>query len=379
MSNLINSMSNSNVVPLANWGKNSFSNMEAKKIEAHTPNDYVCYNLPRSMFRAAASLFSDIRHTDQKAKFDEITLQVFLQMISMSSNLEDPPEVFPYVKAWLEWVPHETVETRAVAYRIHAVSLSEHVKFGNQLEIMLKDSAALHNDSMNRKMNSRKVDPLSGLHPYQKWMKVSGLEMYARTICDRYAGTQEYTEKLDDILNPKFKLGTVKPGNEDNPEQVNPVSPSLVFNIDRAIKNTHPTGNKLFRTRNSYVPGQKGERVTKLQFPSHTHVIKLTPGQLHPKVFLSKYLPEHQFWMDNQLNSKGSQPIVDAADQIADQIDDQIADQIDDADDKFTDEVLTEYDIRTAADMERERIQGLSDRSAFASLSLQAKIKYYND
>ena len=362
-------MSTSNVVPLANWGKNSFSTVGPGQA-ANQFSDYVCYNLPRSMFRAAASLFSDIRHTDQKAKFDEITLQVFLQMISMSSNLETPPEIFPYVTAWLEWVPHETVDTRAVAYRIHAVSHDPQVKFGHQLEKMLKTSSALHKDSMDRKMNSRKVDPLSGLHPYQKWMKVSGLEMYTRTICDRYAGTQEYTEKLDDILNSGNKLGTCP---ED--KHSNPVSPTLVFNIDRAIKNTPPTANKLFCNRQSYIPGSEGERSCFLRFPSCTHVIKLTPGQLHPKVFLSKYLPEHQFWMDKQSNSKGCNAIADAADELADQLADQHAADAD----QFTTTVLTEYDIRTAADMERERILGLSDRSAFATLSLQAKIKYYND
>jgi len=362
-------MSISNVVPLANWGKNSFSTVGPGNA-ANQFSDYVCYNLPRSMFRAAASLFSDIRHTDQKAKFDEITLQVFLQMISMSSNLEKPPEIFPYVTAWLEWVPHETVETRAVAYRIHAVSLDPQVKFGHQLEKMLETSSALHKDSMDRKMNSRKVDPLSGLHPYQKWMKVSGLEMYTRTICDRYAGTQEYTEKLDKILNPGNKLGTCP---ED--DHSNPVSPTLVFNIDRAMEKTPPMANKLFCNRTSYIPGSKGERNSILRFPSPTHVIKLTPGQLHPKVFLSKYLPEHQFWMDKQSNSKGCDAIADAADELADQLADQPAADAD----QFTTTVLTEYDIRTAADMERERIQGLSDRSAFATLSLQAKIKYYND
>jgi hypothetical protein len=94
MLNFNNPMSNSNVVPLANWGKNSFSSVSHDFI-VDQPDEYVCYTLPRTMFRAAASLFSDIRHTDQQAKFDEITLQVFLQMISMSSNLEKAPEVFP--------------------------------------------------------------------------------------------------------------------------------------------------------------------------------------------------------------------------------------------------------------------------------------------
>ena len=349
MSTSNSNMPKSHMEPLASWGNNSHTKV-TETFESKFAFEYVVYEMPRSMFRAAASLFSDIRHTNASAKFDEITFQTFLQMISMSADLTEVVEDnFPWVEAWLEWVPHKENEARAVSYRIHAISTSEHVKFGKQLNEMLQNSAALHNDSMNRKMNSRKVDPLAGLHPHQKWMKISGLEMYTRTICDRYANTQEYTAKLDDILDPRNNLFT---------EGANPVNPTEVFNIDRAIERTRqhaPMANEKFLNRESYAKNpEKGGRVQELKFPSHKHVIRLTPGQLHPKVFCSKYLPEHQSWMNKQRNKLPDQH-------------------------SFDNTVLTEYDIRTAADMERERIQGLSDRSAFASLSLQAKIKYYND
>ena len=351
-------MENFNMEPLASWGKNTHSDVQENMEEPCY--EYVCYELPRSMFRAAASLFSDIRHTNADAKFDEITLQTFLQMISMSADDSEVPDGhFPYVKAWLEWVPHsnQAFKDRAVAYRIHAISTHPDVHFGKHLEKMLKEAAALHNDSMNRKMNSRKVDPLAGLHPHQKWMKVSGLEMYTRTICDRYEGNQKYTAQLDTILDPKNKL-CIEPDFDKADCRSNPVNPVSVFNIDRAIARTiqhGPMADKKFLDRETYTKSSKvGERVGCLRFPSHEHVIRLTPGQLHPKVFCSKYLPEHQAWMNKQRK--------------------ELPDQ-----DEFDTTVLTEYDIRTAADMERERIQGLSDRSAFASLSLQAKIKYYND
>lgn len=355
MSTLNINMSN-NMEPLASWGSNSHTKVSTNNKE-NLIEDYVCYNLPRSMFRAAASLFSDIRHTNESAKFDEITLQLFLQMISLSINLDDDkaPDIFPYVKAWLEWVPHkdEDKSDRAVAYRIHAISRSPQVKFGTHLQRMLKDSSVLHRDSMNRKMNCRKVDPLSGLHPYQKWMKVSGLEMYTRTICDRYAGSQEFTDQMDTILNPSLNLSDESESEDSG--YVNPVNPSNVFTIDRALFRTPDTADKRFMSRELYTGHSEANvRVASLHFPSAEHVFLLTPGQLHPKVFCSKYLPEHQDWIDKQTAKNDNYSGYD-------------------------DNVLNEYDIRTAADMERERIQGLSDRSAFASLSLQAKIKYYND
>ena len=50
--------------------------------------DYVVYEVPRSMFRQAASMFSDVRHADQDSRYDEITLQLFLQMVFESTNFE---------------------------------------------------------------------------------------------------------------------------------------------------------------------------------------------------------------------------------------------------------------------------------------------------
>ena len=75
-------------------------------------------------------------------------------------------------------------------------------------------------------MNSRKVDPLSGLFPYQKWMRVTGIEMFTRTICDRYHGKQMFTSQLDRIINPKNPLS----------KETNPAYPSNVFTLRRAIE-----------------------------------------------------------------------------------------------------------------------------------------------
>ena len=342
-------MSNSYMEPLASWGFNSHTKVTENFSEADI-QDYVVYEIPRSMFRAAGSLFSDVRHTSSEARYDEMTLQTFLQMIAMSADLDRddvPGDVFPYVKAWLEWVPKASHPDQAVAYRLHAVSLSEKVSFGAQLSKMLYDSSVLHKESMNRKMNSRKVDPLSGLHPYQKWMRVSGLEMYTRTICDRYAQSQEYTSQLDTILNPSSHL---------DKEGVNPVNPTDVFTIDRALGRTPDSADRRFTVRENYTCNPTvGTRVSKLTFPSFEHVLKLTPGQLRPKVFCSKYLPEYQDWRNKQIKK----PDPDDA--------------------TFDPDACTEYDIRTPADIERERIQGLSDRSAFTSLSLQAKEKFRTD
>ena len=45
-------------------------------------------------------------------------------------------------------------------------------------------------------------------------------------------------------------------------------------------------------------------------------------------------------------------------------------------DDDYDPNCETEYDIRTTADIEKARLDGLMDRSAFANLAVQSKAKY---
>ena len=335
--------------PLALWGENAYAKPATKTVVSGI-EDYVALYVPRDMLRPAASKFSDVRHAESKARFDEINLQLFLQMLYDTGNLpldQMPVDVFPYVEAWLQWIPSSTVKDTAVGYIIHAVSLHKDVKFGNSLNKMLFESNQLHRDSVNRKSNTRKVDPLSGLQSYQKWMCVSGPEMYVRTVADRYAGSQHYTSQMDTIINPKRPLSD---GN-------NIANPKWVFSIDNALDKIPDTVDDMFCDRQTYT-GEPNYNmpVTSLQFPTEEHIIRLTPAQLHPKVFCGKYLPDYQDWM------KAQRAIPEKS-----------------VDDQYDPNCETEYDIRTPQDMERARLNGMADRSAFATLAYQAKVRYAKD
>lgn len=344
-------MSSSHMEPFAVWGHNSHTKPKVHELTDQI-KDYVVYEVPRSMFRQAASMFSDVRHADQDSRYDEITLQLFLQMVFETSNLEGdevPSDKYPYAQAWLEWVPKVDNPEIAVSYRIHAVSYSDQVRFGKQLSKLLSVSASMHKESNGRKMNSRKADPLAGLHSYQKWHRVNGLEMYLRTICDRYSGTQDYTSQMNAILKPTAKLC------DADPQTGNPANPSLVFTIDRALARTPKTADPRFLDRAAYVHDPTAyASVGQLCFPSSEHVLLLTPAQLHPKVFCGKYLPEHQHWMQTQKALPTTKILATDYDNLCE----------------------TEYDIRTPADIERARIEGLSDRSAFDSVAQQTKVRY---
>jgi len=351
-------MSLDHMVPLALWGKNTHTK-PVGGVQQGGIKDYVVYHVPRNVFRKAATTFGDVRHGDSDACYEEITLQLFLQMLYMTANPEEGEmpgdvDVYPLVKAWLEWVPLEDgigekepgEIPRAVGYNIHAVSMHKDIKFGNALNKILFENKLMHRDSMNRKMNSRQSDPLSGLFPYQKWMRVTGVEMYVRTICDRYAGSQEFTNELDTLLNPKKGVNHAQ----------NPANPSKVFDLNRALTRLpDQTVSPEFLNESAYGnPSCSTNGV--LQFPSPKHVLLLTPEQLHPKVFCAKYLPEHQEWMEIQ-QAIPQKKLVD----------------------DYDPNCQSEYDIRTAADIEKARLDGMSDRSAFANLAMQSKARYVNE
>ena len=231
--------------PLALWGDNKYAK-PTQKTRVADIKDYVALYIPRDMLRPAASKFSDVRHAESRARFDEINLQLFLQMVYETANLpldQMPTDVYPYVSAWLQWIPSATIKDTAVGYIIHAVSHHNDVKFGNSLNKMLFESGQMHRDSMDRKSNTRKTDPLSGLQTYQKWMCVSGIEMYVRTVADRYGGTQKYTSQMDSIINPKRPLS--EPNNVANPRWVFCIDNALKYFFQDAENRAHgPTGKR---------------------------------------------------------------------------------------------------------------------------------------
>lgn len=365
-------MSLSHMEPLALWGKNKYTtnpNFRQSDIK-----DYCVYHVPRNAFRKAASTFGDVRHADSDACFEEISLQLFLQMLYETANPDEanmpPGDAYPFVKAFLEWIPYQDNDgidgdpgeiPRAVGYNIHAVSLVKEIKFGTALNKILFQNAVLHKESMNRKMNSRKADPLVGLFPYQKWMRVTGAEMFTRTICDRYDNSQKFTEAIERVINPKLPLYSAS----------NPANPTNVFNLERAMKRLDNLPNNScdpkFLDMSSYGnpsgidPNTLASCNAVLQFPSSEHVLLLTPEQLHPKVFCKKYLPEHQLWMELQKAIPQNEK------------------NLDDDDTDYDKNVQTEYDISTASEIEKARLEGLADRSAFENLAMQSKARYIKD
>ena len=82
-------MSTSHMVePFAVWGENSYCQPENHG-KTTGINEYIVVNVPRTMFRRAASLFSDVRHTESSSRWDEITMQLFIQMIHETISIDE--------------------------------------------------------------------------------------------------------------------------------------------------------------------------------------------------------------------------------------------------------------------------------------------------
>ncbi len=91
------------------WGKKYYTQPQTGEVHQGGIHDYVVYHVPRSTFRRAASRFADVRQTESDARYEEMSLQLFMQMVYMTGNLEEgqglPKDIFPYMKVWIEWVP----------------------------------------------------------------------------------------------------------------------------------------------------------------------------------------------------------------------------------------------------------------------------------
>ena len=93
--------------PLAVWGKNSHTTTQGT-IRVPNVKEHVVYHVPRRTFRSAASTFGDVRRAESDARYEEISLQLFLIMLHDYANLDVAhyPDIYPYVKAWVEGFRH---------------------------------------------------------------------------------------------------------------------------------------------------------------------------------------------------------------------------------------------------------------------------------
>ena len=128
---------------MSRWAWSSFSRIK----EADTTDcvQHVVCRIPRDAFRQSAMTFGEIKQSSPVARYWNMTMQLFLEMIRQThKKILDSPEAKDNVqdvfqKVYLEWIPSEHDVEKACEYRLHAFLFTDETQacYGGQLHYML--------------------------------------------------------------------------------------------------------------------------------------------------------------------------------------------------------------------------------------------------
>ena len=364
------------VTTVSRWPHSEYSRISGANLD-NVVYHYVL-RVPRNAFRRCATSYMETSRTNEEARYWDMSMQLFIEACRVMEEMGRTSDknvipIYPYLKVYLEWVPHDEDPDQAVEYRIHAFSMHEMIRMGDALDVILKSASKLHHEHQNRSSNARGVDPLAGLKPHQAFMRVHH-ELYYRTICALVRSDRVVENNLDRVMSHGVMLTT----------EGNPANPESVFSLTNAIRASNKAGRNVppvFKLTKSY---QRGDIY---DFPDYSRVIRLTPGQLQTSAFLSKYLPEYQAWVEKSMPVEPSLPPPDAVEdedpfetpELASLV--TIAERDEPAvqDSGFSKGTLLEYDTRSAADVERDRISLFAPRSDLELMERRAKEQYKKD
>lgn len=349
------------------WPYSAYSRVT--KANLSDAKQHVCMRIPREAFRQAAMCFNETRQSSQVARYWEMMLQLFLEMCQRVDNAVkngdikgEAVKVYPVQKVYIEWIPSENDPEKACEYRIHAFLLVDHpdLSYGKYLSIVLNDNESIRKDANERTINSRKPDVLSALQEYQHFRKVTK-EVYFRNICGLAYGHRIVENNLDAVN----MLAIYDVNNVANPLHI--------WSVENACNNcTNPNFKEVMNSFCNNV----------FEFENLSRVIRLTPEQMFPKVFSTKYLPDYQAFLHKHVKPTKYQdmPSKPSHIDIVETGNGLTLIGKDDAvrpDDHRLDlNTFTEYDMRTVTEQEQERIEKFSTRSDFQLMADFAKNHY---
>lgn len=344
---------------------------------------HVCFRLPRNMLIQCAMTLSQFRRqSSAKARNYEIALHLFFQMahvayeMGKNGDCKEMIKVSPFMKMYMEWVPKVDEPDVAVEYRFHLFVFDEAIKLGDALKKIIEDANKIHKTHITRTSNSRGPDPLTGLKDYQSYLKVHE-QMYYNTICSMARGDHKVSNALDDVIDPGVSIND--PANLANPINVW----SLKNCIRNSVKEFPTKAQELFQLTKQYEAGP--ETYT---FPSHDHIIRLSPFLFQPSEIVKKFLPEYQ----RHLESEEPVPTPIAPPSGVEDEDDEDDDMLEmepvsalkkllpdvpaEYDNGFRPGTYGQYESRNASDMEKERQDQFAPSSDIAIMERRAKMLY---
>ena len=351
------------------WPYSAYSRV--KKANVDEAVAHVCMRIPRDAFRQSGMCFNETRQSSKISRYWIMMMQLFLEMCRNVDNAKDDPQkqgdikIYPFQKIYLEWIPSEHDQQRACEYRLHGFLLSKEVEYGYYLNKILCENETLRTTANKRSNNSRKPDPLSTLYDHQQYQRVTK-EVYFRNICGLACGHRRVENNLDKVMSHSKYAFLGEPRNIANPINI--------WTIEHACANCK---NVNFKDRDAnFINGV-------FTFEEPNRVIRLSPEQLFPKIFSTKFLPDYQAFIDSHIkptkhvalpSDLQTKKIVDIVDPDVNQAGKDEAVRPDD--DRLDLTTLGEYDMRTVTEQEQERIESFSSRSDFQNLEENASNHY---
>jgi hypothetical protein len=349
----------------AKWAWSAYSRV--KKVDTTSCVQHLVCRIPREAFRQSAMTFCEVRQSSPVARYWNMSLQLFLEMIRMAMkkvyNAPDLKDIVDKVfqKVYLEWIPSEHDAEKACEYRLHAFLFTDEmsVQYGTVLQDLLNDNNNAHEDAISRPANSRRPDPLAALSDHQAFKKVTR-EIYFRNVCGLANGHRRVENNLDAVNNHQAKLFA-----EDNI-----ANPKHIWSLKHACSNCK---NPEFRDEDAHMLNGR------FHFLDTKRVIRLSNGQLFTKTFLSKFLPDYQCFVDQHIKPTRHVALPPGVKDVDMELLIPVNNKDEAArpdDHRLDMNVFGENDISTLTEQEQARIDAFSSRSDFALMSENAN-NYY--
>ena len=332
--------------------------------------------------RKCGITFSEMTRGNEKSKYYEMCLHLFLEIahqIELSGRNQDTKtiiDVYPYVKMYLEWIPHKERPEQAVEYRFHLFLFHESLKMGDALENIFKTTGKIHEIHTSRSANSRAPDPLAGIRLHQSHLKVHP-SLYYQSICPMVREDDMVGRHYDTVTCHGVTLTDA--GNYANPENV-----FTMRNCLNSSSRQFPTQiQDKYNMMSSYL--EKTVEGTFPTFPDYNRVVRMSPTQFDTGEFVRYLLPEYQYYLEK--NNPVPQPVA-PADNVADVEEEELPDvsssvTILEKDVPMEEnvgvrqEIFQRFDTRSALDLERDRINNFIPKTDIEIMERHSK-DYYN-
>ena len=364
---------------ISSWPHNEFSRIKEASLFGYTT--HAVLRVPRNVFRSCGISFKEVSRSNPRSQYYEMTLHLFLEMVrqldesARNQDNETLVDVYPYIKLYLEYIPHKERPEQAVEYRFHLFIFHEALKLGDALENIFKTTAKIHSVHEARGANSRSPDPLAGIQEHQSFLKVHP-SLYFQSICPLVREDDEVSRHYDACTSHGVRLS----------DEGNYANPANVFSLRHALNASAREFPSQIQERFNLMDSYSKKTIEGITptFVDYKNVIRLSSAQFSTAQFSRYLLPEYQHWLER--NNPVPQP-VPAPENVPDASPEELPDVASAVTLLPNDtpmyettgvrpDIFSRFDTRSLADRERERIDKFKPQSDTGIMAVHAKEHY---